>query len=518
MQKSQNAKLFFAYIRVSTPKQGIEGVSLEAQRRAIEEHAARHGLQVSRWFEERETAAKRGRPIFFEMLKLLRKGMARGVIIHKIDRSARNLKDWADLGELIDRGVEVHFATENYDLRSRGGRLSADIQAVVAADYIRNLREEVRKGILGRLRQGRYPRPAPVGYLNKGKGIKEIDPVQGPLVRQCFGLYATGEWPLLKLIPEMQRRGLRNTRGGQLSLNGMSKLLNNPFYTGMIHVKCTKEVFTGTHQALISKALFDRVQMILQGKLADREHRHSFVFSRLLKCTECAYHLTGEMQKGHTYYRCHIPTCPQKTIREKEVEKALLGKFATIWFPRRAEMFFRKRYEEFLENIGSAQQEQLKSLRLRLDQTSAQLLRLADGYSEGILAAEVVKEKQNILLTDKKDIEEQLQRLRASEKRVMAERMEKFFEQAKSAVESYKAGFPEEKRSLVRTMTSNLSVHQKNVSIMLDLPFSDFEKCPKNFSGGPDRGVLRTWDRLLERLYQHCLEDPAFPLEPELAR
>jgi hypothetical protein len=34
-------------------------------------------------------------------------GAVRGVLIHKIDRSARNLKDWADLGELIDRGVEV---------------------------------------------------------------------------------------------------------------------------------------------------------------------------------------------------------------------------------------------------------------------------------------------------------------------------------------------------------------------------------------------------------------------------
>jgi site-specific DNA recombinase len=69
-------------------------------------------------------------------------------------RSARNLKDWADLGELIDSDLEVHFANESLDLHSRGGRLSADIQAVVAADYIRNLREERIKGFYGRLKQG----------------------------------------------------------------------------------------------------------------------------------------------------------------------------------------------------------------------------------------------------------------------------------------------------------------------------------------------------------------------------
>jgi DNA invertase Pin-like site-specific DNA recombinase len=159
---------------------------LPEQREAIERHAAKNSLTISQWFEERETAAKRGRPIWNEMLKRLRKGKAHGVVIHKIDRSARNLKDWADLGEIIDQGIEVHFANESLDLHSRGGRLSADIQAVVAADYIRNLREEARKGFYGRLKQGFYPMRAPVGYLDQGAGKpKTIDPVRGPLIQKA---------------------------------------------------------------------------------------------------------------------------------------------------------------------------------------------------------------------------------------------------------------------------------------------------------------------------------------------
>src|SRR5258708_38130601 len=158
-------KEYYGYTRVSTARQGEHGVSLEHQREAIERYASKNSLQIAQWFEEQETAAKRGRPLFGQMLKLLRTGKASGVIIHKIDRSARNLKDWADLGELIDSGIEVHFANESLDLNSRGGRLSADIQAVVAADYIRNLREETKKGYYGRFKQGLYPRPAPIGYL-----------------------------------------------------------------------------------------------------------------------------------------------------------------------------------------------------------------------------------------------------------------------------------------------------------------------------------------------------------------
>ena len=105
-------KRYYAYIRVSTTKQGERGSSLQEQRTAIENYARRYELPIEAWYEEQETAATRGRRVFSQMLSGLNHGKAHGVIIHKIDRSARNLRDWADLGELIDRGIEVHFAYE----------------------------------------------------------------------------------------------------------------------------------------------------------------------------------------------------------------------------------------------------------------------------------------------------------------------------------------------------------------------------------------------------------------------
>ena len=122
-------KSYFAYIRVSTVKQ-TEGASLTAQREAITRFADQNGFEITQWFEEKETAAKHGRPLFTQMVKFLKQRKANGVIMHKIDRSARNFRDWATIGELHDDGIEVHFANENVDFTSRGGRLSADIQAV----------------------------------------------------------------------------------------------------------------------------------------------------------------------------------------------------------------------------------------------------------------------------------------------------------------------------------------------------------------------------------------------------
>src|SRR5919202_3459274 len=118
---TDSRKSFFSYIRVSTVRQGLTGTSLAEQREAIRRYAERHNLNIVREYEERETAAKRGRVMFDEMLRALRAGKASGVIVHKVDRSARNLKDWADLAELIDGGTEVHFAGEGIDLNSRGG-------------------------------------------------------------------------------------------------------------------------------------------------------------------------------------------------------------------------------------------------------------------------------------------------------------------------------------------------------------------------------------------------------------
>ena len=69
----------FGYVRVSTAKQG-EGVSLSEQREAISRYADRHGLAIKDWFEERESAAKRGRPIFTQVLKRLRRGEADGLV------------------------------------------------------------------------------------------------------------------------------------------------------------------------------------------------------------------------------------------------------------------------------------------------------------------------------------------------------------------------------------------------------------------------------------------------------
>jgi site-specific DNA recombinase len=314
-----NKGRFLAYLRVSTPKQG-EGVSLLTQRETIATFAARKHLLVTGWYEEKETAAKRGRPVFRQVLTLLRSKNADGLVVYKVDRSARNLKDWAELGELIDQGIPVYFASDDIDMSSRGGRLAADIQAVVAADFIRNLREEAKRGIRKRLEQGLRPNGAPLGYLDKGKGnAKEIDLEKGPLVRLAFTWYATGDYTLRKLNALLFDLGLRDRFGGRVTLSGLSHLLRNPFYIGYLETSATEELLPAVHAPLVEKKLFFDVQAKLKTRIWPRTLRHNFKYSRMLRCRTCARCLVGSLAKGCVYYRCATMTCPTVSVREDKV-------------------------------------------------------------------------------------------------------------------------------------------------------------------------------------------------------
>ncbi|GAB5445457.1 recombinase family protein [Gymnodinialimonas sp.] len=300
---------FIAYTRVSTARQGQVGVSLQEQQRAISRYAENHGLQITDWYEEQQTAAKKGRPVFDQVMQCLGETPgSRGLLIHKVDRGARNLRDWASIGEAIDLGIDVRFAGDDFDLTTRGGRLAADIQAVIAADYIRNLREEVRKGIEGRLQQGLYPLRAPRGYLDCGGGkVKQPDPVVAPLVISAFQRYATGRYTYKALAEELAIQGLRKADGGPLRPDMIARILKNPFYTGDIRI--AGKQYKGIHQPLITPELFRKVQRLLNRRSSPKSARHAFRYSGALSCRNLAFDPVAHAQNEAlciVQYRGHL--------------------------------------------------------------------------------------------------------------------------------------------------------------------------------------------------------------------
>jgi len=503
---------YFAYVRVSTTRQGEHGVSLQEQRDAIARYARHGGLEILRWFEEQETAAKRGRPVFGQMLKELRKGGVRGVLIHKIDRSARNLKDWADLGELIDAGVEVHFANESLDLSSRGGRLSADIQAVVASDYIRNLREETKKGFYGRLKQGILPMPAPVGYRNVGAGQpKEFDTEKAPLVRQIFETYGSGTISFPNLLKQAERMGLRGRSGKPLTKNGLTTMLNNPFYMGLIHISKTGQTFAGVHEPIISTALFDRVHDILRGKVNTRSVRHDFLFRRRLVCKSCRFTLIGETHKGFVYYRCQNRDCQTTAIREENAENAVLDRFGLLRLFPDEQTYFLEELIKLRAESSKRQEEMVASLELQLAQIENRISRLTDAFIDQLLDKDSFEQRKTALHAERRRLQDSLVQWKAGTRNV-ADELRQILERADTAYFAYKNGSVPDKRDLVDTITSNRLLNVKTLEIMLSSPFQAVANRCQSANGSPRRDIHRTWRALFPRLLSLITQNaPASP-------
>lgn len=474
----------FGYIRVSTQKQG-EGVSLEAQKDAILAYAEHHELTISQWYEEKETAAKSGRPVFNAMLKALRQRKARGVVMHKIDRGARNHADWAKIGELADVGIDVYFATESLDFRSRGGRLTADIQAVIAADYIRNLRDETIKGLNGRLKQGLYPFRAPVGYLDNGRGQPKTPcPEKAPLIRLAFDLYASGHHSLRSLESEMNQRGLLNHSGKPLSLHGIETILKNPFYTGLIAIKRTGATYEGIHKPIVTAKTFKRAQDIRMGRIGSiKVTRHNHLYRGLFQCGLCSCPMSPELQKGRVYYRCHEPGCSTKTVREDGIEAAVSRRLEALQFTEADEAKLRGNWESWIASDDRSGIQQ--SIELQITKGNERLNRLTDLLMDDVVDREEYERRKKALLIDLARLEEERQKNLSYH--LDAADMEKFIELMKNLAELHMSSKPDERRRMVRNLFSNRTVIRKTVQLephdwLQDREFSDMSRLVTHFS------------------------------------
>jgi site-specific DNA recombinase len=321
------AKRAVIYLRVSTADQAhgadsAEGYSIPAQREACARKAADLGAAVVAEFADRgESAKTTARPQLQKMLaRLAEHKDVEYVIVHKVDRLARNRADDVQIQLAIERaGARLISVSESVD-DTPSGRLVRNIMADLAEFYSANLATEILKGSTQKARLGGTPFKAPLGYKNvryqaDGREIRtvEIDEERAPLVRRAFQLYATGEYSLKRLHEQLTAEGL-TTRAtpkrpaGPLALSKFAELLRNRYYLGLVSYRGIEH--PGKHPALVGAQLFDRVQMIIadRDRHALKPRRHQHYLRGLLCCARCGSRLQYTTGRGHggefEYYVC----------------------------------------------------------------------------------------------------------------------------------------------------------------------------------------------------------------------
>ncbi len=153
MVNAMTPKFAVSYLRISTRGQAErgggadEGFSIPAQREANKRKALSMGAMVGKEFVDRGASARSAdRPELQKMLEYVKENADRVdyVIVHKVDRLARNRGDDIDIMRTLDEcGVQLVSASESID-NTPSGMLLHGIMSAIAEFYSQNLATEVK--------------------------------------------------------------------------------------------------------------------------------------------------------------------------------------------------------------------------------------------------------------------------------------------------------------------------------------------------------------------------------------
>ncbi len=335
------AKRFVALARVSSREQEREGFSLDVQEDALRGYAQRVGGEIVRFFRIAETASKNDeRKTFKELLAYAKANSHRldGLLFYKVDRAARNLFDYVELERLeSDSGIQfisVSQPTEN----SPAGRMQRRVLASMASFYTEQQSLDVKEGLSRRVQSGLFASRPPFGYRNiriNGRGLVEVHPENAPKVRRIFELYAYHNHTLDTLAAALLAEGIIYCPSKpEIGRSKLYAILTDRSYIG--EIKYRGQWHPGTHEPLVDRATWDRVQFLLGQKIY-RSHELTYA-SELIECGHCGCPVTGETktkmtksgEREYVYYRCtkyHKGDHPRIRLTEAEIDVQMLALF-----------------------------------------------------------------------------------------------------------------------------------------------------------------------------------------------
>jgi DNA invertase Pin-like site-specific DNA recombinase len=219
------------------------------------------------------------RPALQKLLANIREGMIDVVVVYKVDRLTRSLADFARIVELDARGVSFVAVTQQFNTTTSMGRLTLNVLLSFAQFEREVIGERIRDKVAASKRKGMWMGGlAPLGYEVRDRRLL-VNPDEAPKLKHIFDRYLE-LGTVRELKKDLATQGLvsatrvsksGNTRGGTaFSRGALYHLLSSPIYVGEIPHK--KARYAGHHEALISRELWDRIQLLLRRKTR-RQHQ-----------------------------------------------------------------------------------------------------------------------------------------------------------------------------------------------------------------------------------------------------
>lgn len=228
------------YIRVSTEEQAMEGYSLDAQRRILEDYCLIQDLDiVGPYIDDGYSGRNTHRPAYRRMMDEIH--LWDKILVMKMDRIHRNSRNFMDMMDLLEKnGKRFESTSESLDTENAMGRFVVDMMQRIAQLESEQIGERTYMGmrekaetlevtIGGKRTMGFTP---PFGYdLVDGALVMNDDEIL--VVREIFDLYASGR-TMDSICYELNCCGITTRKGNAWNKFNLRNILHNPIYAGFM--------------------------------------------------------------------------------------------------------------------------------------------------------------------------------------------------------------------------------------------------------------------------------------------
>lgn len=501
--KKQSLK-YIAYIRKSEERKERQELSHKAQKRKIQEQFP--DLNIIEWVEESKSAFKPGRPLFNKMIERIKNKEADGIVSWHPNRISRNEIDAANVTYMLRTTKElqdIKFCAYTFENNAEGIMMLQIIMSQSqyesskqSRDVIKGMREKAISGERpGQVPQGyiKLPRTDEKGELIRRKGDTIVtytarDPERYEQVKLMWKMFlyegyspsqlwkkATYEWGFITRKTTFKE----NSPGGKPMPRSMIyHIFTNRFYAG--EIRHNGEWHEGGHDAMITLEEFDYAQKLLGERGKPRITARNFAYGSMIRCGVCNCQIvakattkliksTGKL-KTYVHYYCTRKSlnrpCTQvkyTTLDQLESDiEAELAKYTIIpEFRDMALKILRRTHKsEVKDRISIYESQQAGRKRIQ-----AQLDKLTDQLSRGIVEEEDYMRQRNVLKSQLANIDEGL---RGTERRAedWLELTEKVFDFATYArIRFNETTDPKVKRDILQTLGANFLLTDNRLSL-----------------------------------------------------
>lgn len=480
----------YAYIRKSTDDAKLQKNSLAYQK---EEILRRFGgdYENIEWLEASESAAKDGRTVFAELIAKTKKQMRKSdnsvvLLAYSIDRLSRNNKDTAEIADLIGEGVKIYTVNEG-----EASELLFSILGAFARREVQNTKKRMKSAYRQGAKEGKYFFGVARGYMaGSVKGIREPHPIKSKGIKKLFDEFLRFDGGVTEyLMKANEIAGIFEL--GRISLSGLSDILRNKFYIGIISYE--DEEYKGAHKPIIDKKVFDAVQKKLEKKGNYKTQKHNFLYSRKIKCT-CGRSLIGEKQKGNIYYRCHNKECEVKTIKQDTIDHFVGDFFEKNKLTDRGVRFYFDNLRKVKNIKLNSNQSNRTVINNKINKVDDRISELTDMRLDRKISDDFFEANLKKLELEKESLKREYSEVSDDLLKTFFQSLEKFLELLESKFASWEKAGDEKKALILKILGSNFFIKPKK---QVEMRIFDFLKEyfeAKMQDGIPDRAILEKYE------------------------